>query len=247
MRYLILSDIHANLDALDAVLDDASRIGYDRVLVLGDLVGYGAQPNEAIARVRALEPAAIIRGNHDKVAAGLEPADGFNPAALHAAEWTARSLTPENRAYLAAQPIGPVLVDDETEICHGSPTDEDAYITSKLSALRALKEASRPVCFYGHTHVPVAFCLTDTGFEMVLQGSNGHEQVHVMPGLQYLINPGSVGQPRDGDPRAAFGTFEVESRVVTLYRTAYPVELAQEKIIQAGLPQVLAARLAVGR
>jgi predicted phosphodiesterase len=247
MRYLVLSDIHANLDALEAALEDASRIGYDRVLVLGDLVGYGAQPNEVIDRVRALEPVALIRGNHDKVAAGLEPADGFNPAAQQAAEWTARALTPENREYLASRPVGPIIVDQDTEICHGSPTDEDAYITSKLSALRALKEAIRPVCFYGHTHVPVAFCLTETGFEMVLRGSNGREDVYVEPGLQYLINPGSVGQPRDGDPRAAFATFEVESRVVSLYRTVYPVERAQEKIIQAGLPQVLAARLAVGR
>jgi predicted phosphodiesterase len=247
MRYLILSDIHANLDALDAVLEEAARIRYDQVLVLGDLVGYGAQPNEVVERVRALGPAAIIRGNHDKVASGVQHAEGFNPVAQQAAEWTYRALTAENRAYLATRAAGPILVDAATEICHGSPADEDAYITTQVTALRALKQSERPVCFYGHTHVPVVFRLTDAGFEMVVHGGDSQEAVPIAPGLRYLINPGSVGQPRDGDSRAAFATFERELRLVTLYRTAYPVECAQEKIIEAGLPQVLATRLAVGR
>ena len=247
MRYLLLSDIHGNFDALETVLHEAAVAGYDRVLVLGDLVGYGAQPNEVVERVRALDPAAIIRGNHDKAAAGLEHAEGFNPVAQQAAEWTYRALTDENRMYLATRPAGPVMVDAHTEICHGSPADEDSYITSELAALRALKEAERPVCFYGHTHVPVAFRLTDTGFDQVLGGPDGREDVRIAPGVRYLINPGSVGQPRDGDPRAAFATFDVDARVVTLYRAAYPVERAQQKIIEAGLPRVLASRLAIGR
>lgn len=247
MRYLILSDIHANFDALETVLDEARRIGYDRTLVLGDLVGYGAQPNEVVERVRALAPEAIIRGNHDKVASGLEPADGFNPVAQQAAQWTYRTLTPENRTYLSTRPAGPILVDSDTEICHGSPGDEDTYITSELAALRALKQAERPVCFYGHTHVPVAFQLSDTGFEAITQGGDSEETVVMVRGLRYLINPGAVGQPRDGDPRAAFATFERESLTVVLYRVAYPVERAQHKIVEAGLPRVLANRLGVGR
>ncbi len=247
MRYLILSDIHANLDALTSVLDAAAAVGYDRVLVLGDLVGYGARPNEVVDRVRALEPAAIIRGNHDKVAAGLEPAEGFNPVAQQAAEWTYRTLTEENRAYLAACPIGPLMVDAQTEICHGSPGDEDAYITSELAALRALKQAQRQVCFYGHTHVPVAFRLTDVGFDPVLRRSDTEERVPIEAGARYLVNPGSVGQPRDGDPRAAFGTFDLDARMVVVHRVEYAVAEAQEKITLAGLPQVLATRLALGR
>ncbi len=247
MRYLILSDIHANFDALETVLDQARRVGYDRALVLGDLVGYGAQPNEVIECIRALDPVAIIRGNHDKVASGLEPAEGFNPVAQQAAEWTYRALAPENRTYLSTRPAGPILVDADTEICHGSPADEDVYITSELAALRALRQAERPLCFYGHTHIPVAFCLSETGFDVIGQGDDSEETLAIAPGLRYLINPGSVGQPRDGDPRAAYATYERESRLVTLYRVPYPVERAQEKIVEAGLPRVLATRLAVGR
>ncbi len=247
MRYLVLTDIHANLDALEAVLVRANETSWDRLLVLGDLVGYGGQPNEVVDRIRALAPFAIIRGNHDRVAAGVEDAEGFNPIAQEAAEWTYRALTPENRAYLSSCPPGPLFVDAVTEICHGSPDDEDAYITSELAALHALKQAQRTVCFYGHTHIPVAFCLTDTTFEVLSEGTDEEQQITIERGRQYLVNPGSVGQPRDGDPRAAFATFDVESRVVRLYRTPYPVERAQEKIIEAGLPQSLARRLAIGR
>ena len=247
MRYLILSDIHANLDALQAVLQDAGRVGYDRALVLGDLVGYGAEPNEVVDRIRALDPLAIIRGNHDKVASGVEEAEGFNPIAQEAVEWTHRTLTPDNRTYLASLPPGPILVDAETEICHGSPGDEDMYITSEMAALRALKQSERPACFYGHTHVPVAFRLTDTGFDLVAGGSEGEQRLRIDRGMQYLINPGSVGQPRDGDPRAAFAVFEPDAALVVLYRTPYPVERAQQKIVEAGLPQTLARRLALGR
>ncbi len=258
MRYLVLSDIHGNLDALEAVLQQADRAGYDRVLVLGDLVGYGARPNEVIDRIRALHPAAIIRGNHDKVASGVEEPDGFNPIAQEAAEWTHRALTPENRAFLAACPAGPVFVDAETEICHGSPDDEDAYVSSELAALRALKQSERHVCFYGHTHIPVAFRMTETGFDFLTapddqasaaigEGAPVQWPLEIEKPTRYLINPGSVGQPRDGDPRAAFATFDREAAVVVFHRTPYAVDRAQQKIIDAGLPETLARRLALGR
>ena len=128
--------------------------GYDATLVLGDVVGYGADPNEVIDRVTALNPVAIVRGNHDKVACGLEQAEGFNMVAKSAAVWTLETLTPAHREWLAALPEGPREVDDLIEICHGSPFDEDAYLFDELDALRALKVATRPLCFFGHTHFP---------------------------------------------------------------------------------------------
>src|SRR6185295_8847455 len=139
MRYLVLTDIHANLEALDTCLADARGRKYDETLVLGDLVGYGPDPNTVVERIQSLEPLAIVRGNHDKVACGLEQAEGFNTVAKNAARWTLDVLTPAYRDWLAALPEGPIEVDDVVEICHGSPFDEDAYIFDELDAVRALK------------------------------------------------------------------------------------------------------------
>jgi diadenosine tetraphosphatase ApaH/serine/threonine PP2A family protein phosphatase len=247
MRYLVLTDIHANLEALDAALADARSRGYDRTLVLGDLVGYAADPNAVIDRVRSLEPIAIVRGNHDKVACGLEQAEGFNAVAKSAARWTLDVLTPEHRAWLAALPEGPIDVDDTVEICHGSPFDEDAYIFDELDALRALKVASRPLCLFGHTHYPITFELSDQGFDAVVPAATGESVVKLKSGVKYLMNPGSVGQPRDGDPRAAYAIVDTVARRVELMRVTYSVEEAQAKVIRAGLPEVLAQRLGVGR
>src|SRR5262245_28472408 len=167
MRYLVLTDIHANLEALDTCLDDARARGFDQTLVLGDLVGYGADPNVVCQRVRSLEPVAIVRGNHDKVACGLEQAEGFNSVAKSAAKWTLEVLIPEHREWLAAVLGGPIVVDDIVEICHGSPFDEDAYIFDELDAVRALKVAQRPLCLFGHTHYPVTFELSSEAFDSV--------------------------------------------------------------------------------
>jgi predicted phosphodiesterase len=156
MRYLILSDIHANLDALEAVLAAAEGT-WESVLVLGDLVGYGGEPNGVIERIRALNPLAIIRGNHDKAACGLEDASNFNQIARYAAVWTGEALTPECREYLRNLPPGPVMIDDYVEICHGSPFDEDHYIFDVDDALRALESGERQLCLFGHTHLPVVF------------------------------------------------------------------------------------------
>ena len=247
MRYLVLTDLHANLEALDACLEDARRRGYDRVLVLGDLVGYGGDPNGVVDRVRALEPVATVRGNHDKVACGLEPADGFNVVAKNAVRWTFDALTPEHRAWLAALPRGPIIVDDLVEVCHGSPFDEDAYIFDELDALRALKVSERPLCLFGHTHCPATFQLTSGALDSIGPSASAETRVALGGASKYLINPGSVGQPRDGDPRAAYAIVDVEYRSIELYRLRYPVEAAQAKIIKAGLPEVLAQRLAMGR
>ena len=247
MRYLVLTDIHANLEALDAVLVDARARGYTKTLVLGDLVGYGADPNAVVERVRALAPAAIVRGNHDKVACGLEQADGFNAVAKSAARWTLDVLTPESRQWLAALPEGPIDVDDTVQICHGSPFDEDAYIFDELDAVRALKVATRPLCLFGHTHYPITFELSAEAFDSVGPATAGESQLELKSGSKYLVNPGSVGQPRDGDPRAAYAIVDTDRRSVELIRLKYSVEDAQSKVIRAGLPEVLAQRLAIGR
>src|SRR5712671_1736633 len=161
MRYLVLTDIHANLEALDTCLSHAAEQRFDQTLVLGDLVGYGPNPNEVIERIGALSPVAMIRGNHDKVACGLEQPEGFNAVARRAALWTLEMLTAANRTWLAALPKGPVIVDDMIQICHGSPIDEDAYLFDELDAVRALKMSQRPLCLFGHTHYPVTFALVE--------------------------------------------------------------------------------------
>jgi len=257
VRYLVISDIHANLEALEATLQAAGP--YDQALVLGDLVGYGADPNAVIERVRALPVAAIIRGNHDKVAAGLDSVESFNYLARQAIEWTAAALTPGNRDWLAALPQGPALIDEFTEICHGTPLDEDVYIFEEMDAVRALRSAERRLCLFGHTHVPAMFTLGagETGpdapapglmqLDVTVPVQGSPFEIDLTPPLRYLVNCGAVGQPRDGDSRAAYGMLDTEARTLTIMRTVYDLALAQTKIVDAGLPEVLAQRLAVGR
>jgi diadenosine tetraphosphatase ApaH/serine/threonine PP2A family protein phosphatase len=247
MRYLILSDIHANLDALDAVLDAAPRDSYDRLLVLGDLVGYGANPNEVVDRIFDLAPDVLIRGNHDKVAAGLEDTEAFNYLAAQAVRWTRESLTPENRDRIAALVAGPVMVDARVEVCHGTPFDEDVYIFEMEDAVQALDAAERPLCFFGHTHVPVVFERDGDRLGVIGPDLDKRLPVAIRPNRRHLVNPGSVGQPRDGDPRAAFATFDSERSEVELRRVVYPSDAAQRKIVEAGLPESLADRLGLGR
>jgi predicted phosphodiesterase len=248
MRYLVLSDIHSNLEALDAVLRASAAQRYDAVLVLGDLVGYGADPNAVVDRVRGLNPAAIVRGNHDKVAAGLDDAEDFNPMAKSAAHWTRESLTPQNLEYLRGLPTGPLIVDDMIEICHGSPLDEDLYVVADIDAARSISVARKPICLFGHTHVAVSARMDDQRC-LHIDAPQGHPEfpTAISPESKYLINPGSVGQPRDGDSRAAYAIADLEQTIVTLYRVAYPIETAQKKILDAGLPPMLAYRLGMGR
>ncbi len=247
MRYLVLTDIHGNLEALETCLADARARAFDSTLVLGDLVGYGPDPNAIVERVIELEPVAIVRGNHDKVACGLEQAEGFNSVAKSAAKWTFDVLRPAHRDWLCALPVGPIEVDDVVEICHGSPFDEDAYIFDELDAVRALKVATRPLCLFGHTHYPVTFELSADSFDSVGSATEPEMLVQMRDGCKYLLNPGSVGQPRDGDPRASYAIVDTQHRRVELYRLPYPVEETQAKIIKAGLPEVLAQRLGFGR
>jgi diadenosine tetraphosphatase ApaH/serine/threonine PP2A family protein phosphatase len=246
MRYLVISDIHANIEALDQVLASAAEVSHDRILVLGDLVGYGADPNAVVERVRALEPEVVIRGNHDKVASGLESPDGFNAVARSAIRWTYDALTPANREWLATLPSGPVEVDALTTVCHGTPYDEDAYVFDELDVLRSLHASTRRLCLYGHTHVQLGFCLEGDRLTLVTDDQRP-QTVSLSETARYLVNPGSVGQPRDGDPRAGFAIVDGERQEVTIHRVAYPVEQAQARILAVGLPEVLAHRLALGR
>lgn len=248
MRYFVLSDIHANLEALEAVLAAVESSLYDRVICLGDLVGYGANPNEVVDRIRALEPAVIIRGNHDKVASGLDTATDFNPVARLAARWTRDRLTPDNQTYLAELPPGPLIVDDLVEVCHGTPYDEDAYLSGAEDGLLALATARRPLCLFGHTHVPLILRMAPDGLALEHLGGDDHPRtVTVDSDGRCLVNPGSVGQPRDGDPRAAYAIVDTDNRTVAFFRQRYPIDEAQRKIFTAGLPGVLAQRLGVGR
>jgi len=248
MRYLVLSDIHSNLEALEAVLHASAAQRYDAVLVLGDLVGYGADPNAVVDRIRSLNPVAIVRGNHDKVAAGLDDAEDFNPMAKSAAHWTRDSLTPQTFAYLRDLPTGPKIVDEMIEICHGSPLDEDLYVVADIDAARSIAVSNTPVCLFGHTHVALSARM-DSQRRLDIEAPQGHPEfpTAIAADSKYLINPGSVGQPRDGDARAAYAIADLERKVVTLYRVAYPIEAAQKKILEAGLPPMLAYRLGMGR
>ena len=243
MRYLVLSDLHANLQALDAVLADALSIGYDQVLVLGDLVGYGGDPVAVMDRTLELSPAAMVRGNHDKVCAGLESADDFNDVARIAAEWTAGVLGDAHRRTLAALPMGPMAVGAEIEICHGAPFDEDYYVIDESDAEQALSSAGARLCLFGHTHVVALFATMVDPFGRETDREGEYRLPAKGPAL---INVGSVGQPRDHDARAAYGVLDLERGTIWLRRVPYDIRGAQERILQAGLPVRLALRLEQG-
>ena len=246
MKYLILSDIHSNKEALSAVLSHVRRKRCDKVVFLGDLVGYGANPNQTIDMLRARRPLAAIRGNHDKVCSGIENGELFNRIALEAAMWTRRKLTRSNLHWLRALPQGPLLVDGAFAISHGTPIDEDAYIFGEIEALNVFRQTEYPLCFFGHSHFPVIFALSTDAITTILTVAPSF-RFKMQEGVRYLINPGSIGQPRDGNPLASFAFYNSDSKVVTIHRVPYRVELAQTKILEAGLPRPLADRLALGR
>ena len=249
MRTLVLSDIHSNLEALTAVLRRVRRKRFDRVAILGDLVGYGADPNPIVERVRKLKRSVIIRGNHDKVCSGVENGEMFNKIALQSARWTEEQLLPRHRKWLAALPKGPIQVDDVLSISHGTPLDEDAYIFGEIEALNMFQYFETPICFFGHSHFPVVFGLDDEALTTHIPMTNGGDSYRVKldKDTRYLINPGSIGQPRDGDNRASFGTLDDKRMTMTIYRVKYRYEKTQQKIHAAGLPAPLADRLALGR
>lgn len=246
MRYLILSDLHANWEALDAVIQETAG-GYDKAICCGDLVGYAADPNPVVDWVRD-HCAVIVRGNHDRACAGLEDLEWFNPVARAAAVWTQNALTPENTAYIAALTKGPVMV-DAFEVVHGSPFDEDEYVVAPGEASEAFGYLESRLAFFGHTHLQGGFIWNHSRVETIggVSARNGSELLAIDPDCAYMINPGSVGQPRDGDSRAAYLLYDSAERIVTYHRTVYDVEAAQRKIRDAALPPILADRLTMGR
>jgi predicted phosphodiesterase len=246
MKYLILSDIHSNREALSAVLSFVKRKPWDKAVFLGDLVGYGANPNQTVDLLRTLKPLLAIRGNHDKVCSGLEDGELFNRMALEAAMWTRRKLTRGNLQWLKSLPEGPMLVDGQFAISHGTPIDEDAYIFGELEALNVFRQTDFDLCFFGHSHFPVIFALSPDAITTNLTVAPSF-RFKLKPGVRYLVNPGSVGQPRDGNPLCSFAMYDSDSKVVSIHRLSYPLRKTQEKILKAGLPRPLADRLALGR
>jgi predicted phosphodiesterase len=251
VRILLLSDIHANLEALDACLGDAPS--FDSIVNLGDIVGYGASPNEVTERSREIGTT-FVRGNHDKAATGGMEVEDFNPMAAAAALWTRNELTSENLEWLRALPHGPVPLPEfpDVHLVHGSPNDEDEYVVSLGEALAPLITLTTPLTFFGHTHLQGGFFANGSsadGFrpEYKTVGQAESVPLQLKNSARYLINPGSVGQPRDGDWRAAFGLFDTEAMVVHFHRTPYNLKAAQDRIFEAKLPPRLATRLASGR
>jgi diadenosine tetraphosphatase ApaH/serine/threonine PP2A family protein phosphatase len=250
MRALLLSDIHANLEALEAVL--AAAPPYDVVWNLGDVVGYGANPNEVIDAARKLG-SVFVRGNHDRACCGLGGIEEFNPIAQRAARWTECVLTGEHRDWLRQLAVGPVMPDGPQVSCvHGSPIDEDEYIVTVRDAWPSLHESGTRLTFFGHTHIQGGFATNgDEWFRLVPRYSTNNEaEEFVLPlreGARYLLNPGSVGQPRDGDWRAAYAIYDDAQMMLTWYRVPYDLREAQDRIVQAGLPDRLASRLRDGR
>jgi predicted phosphodiesterase len=251
VRILVLSDIHANLEALEACLEAAPE--HDRVFNLGDIVGYGANPNEVTERSRALG-SVFVRGNHDKASTGLIPVDDFNPVAALAVIWTRENLTPENLDFLRDMPQGPIIPVDNLQCVHGSPRDEDEYVLTAREAWSILGQASVPVTFFGHTHIQGAYWIDDRNeregvVDPGYTSARGKQRftLSLNETGKYLVNPGSIGQPRDGDPRAAFVVYDTKAKEVTFHRVPYDIEHAQRKILSAGLPDRLATRLSEGR
>ena len=243
MRYAVFSDIHANMEALEAVLTDAARRSPDAYVCLGDLVGYGPDPNECVARVRTLG-AATIAGNHDRGAVGRFDTAAFSPLARAAIEWTAGVLTDEHRAFLAGLPER--LETSAFLAVHGSPRDPvEEYVLNLPSALANFVEREFKVCLIGHTHIPGLFVRNQDG-HLRTPDFRSDAPVRLAATSRYIVNAGSVGQPRDGDPRAAYLMFDDRGPAVTLHRVGYPVAATQAKMRSRGLPLLLARRLAAG-
>ena len=248
MRYFILSDIHSNLEALEACVQRAKQAGYDAVLCCGDIVGYGPSPVEAIDGIRALN-AVTIRGNHDRVAAGLDEATQFNPHARHAVYWTRAVLPDSYREYLANLPVGPLDITAQAQLVHGALTHEDDYIFTEADADENFVLTDKAITFFGHSHFPVVFSSNGRGDALQATSYEFDEFIAVKceSGKKLLVNPGSVGQPRDGDARASFAIWDADRSRIEFYRVEYDVKRTQERMRAADLSTYLVDRLAHGR
>ena len=240
-RYAILSDVHSNIEALDAAL--ALIESDDEVLCLGDIVGYGPNPNECVAKIRALATATVL-GNHDVAAIDNFGLAYFNPAAREAMRWTQRMINEDSKTWLNS--LGYEYRMPGFLLVHGAPKNYFEYILDKAGAARAFAATDAPIIFIGHTHIAEYYALETDGTISHKHLQQGGEVV-LEPGVRYIVNVGSVGQPRDLNPRASFGFYDAGRRVVEIVRFDYAIARVQEKIASAHLPQALARRLLVGR
>jgi diadenosine tetraphosphatase ApaH/serine/threonine PP2A family protein phosphatase len=240
MKFAIFGDIHGNLEALQAVLRDAQAQGCGNYVCLGDIVGYGADPVACLESVRGLQ-CPVVRGNHDEGAANTSNLEDLNPLAQAALLWTRDQLSPEQRQWLADLKL--VRQVRDFTIVHATLDSPGAwaYVTNRFDAMASFSYQFTQLCFYGHTHAPRIFEKDDT-----VRGARGLE-AQLVRGTKYFINVGSVGQPRDGDWRAAYAIYDAELHHVTIRRVDYDLDTAQQKILDAGLPPLLAERLALGR
>jgi predicted phosphodiesterase len=244
MRYLVFSDIHSNLEALEKFLSHKKLKNIDKNLFLGDLVGYGPNPNEVISRFREIPHLRSVRGNHDKVIAGLESSSLFNPAAAFSAEWSKLKIEPANYQFLKKLPKGPLVVDHCVTLCHGSTFDEDYYMFSQFEAIESFKFMETSIGFFGHTHFPIIYYLRNEKLDVVPLIDN--TRIKLDANTRYLINPGSIGQPRDKNPASSFIIFDSTKMEISFNRFTYEVGKTQKKIREAGLPELLASRLEAG-
>lgn len=247
MRTLVLSDLHSNGAALDAVLA-AAKDRWDISVCLGDVVGYGPDPNYVTERLRKMGTQ-TIRGNHDKAVTGLMITDDFNPVAKAAVDWTREELKPEHLAWLTDLPPGP-LETDGIVLVHGAFQDEDEYVFTPAQALDGLLDSTAEITFFGHTHHQGGFAYQDSQLEVLQihpRTTESFAALRIEPSRRYLLNPGSIGQPRDGDPRAAFAIADLEHQVVEFWRVPYDIQAVQQRMRNAHLPDHLIQRLAVGR
>ena len=246
MRYLLLSDLHGNWEALEAVAAESAG-HYDRIICCGDLVGYGPDPNLVVDWARR-HVNTVIRGNHDRACCGMEDLEWFNPVAQQATRWTMAELSENNLTWLRALVQGPVTVDGFL-VAHGSPLDEDEYVMSLADAANVFAYLESNITFFGHTHLQGGFAWVNGWQYSILRPMPDKASVslRIDPGGAYLINPGTVGQPRDGDARAAYAIFDSGNAELILHRVAYDCEAVNRKIERAGLPPALGTRLAIGR
>src|SRR5437867_10365766 len=240
MRVAIFSDVHANLEALEAVLTDAHKRKCTHFVCLGDVVGYNANPHECVERIREMD-SPIVKGNHDEQASLSESSTDFNELAERAIEWTRGNLTEQDKEWLRSLRLQQQVRDFTIVHATLDTPAQWGYVFNNPDAAASFTYQHTTVCFFGHTHVPMAF-IRDEGVRRVRI-----EQLRVEMSKKYYINAGSVGQPRDSDWRAAYCLYDVENNIVEQRRVKYDLATAQKKIIKAGLPSLLAERLAIGR
>lgn len=240
MKYAILGDIHANLEALETVLADAAEQGCTDYLSIGDVVGYNANPVECLEKIREMN-CPIVRGNHDHYCSQGDDLPGFHPMAAEVINWTRERLSEEQKEFLRDLPYTKRI--ENFTIVHSTLDNPEkwGYVLDRYDAEANFNYQTTAVCFYGHTHIPIAF---EKGDDI---RSGLYSRIKIKMGHKYFVNVGSVGQPRDGDPRAAYCIYDMTNNMIELRRLEYDIKTTQQKVLDAGLPSKVATRLAAGR